>query len=97
MAENKDQGMFDGPMKTVNDNSRRMADDVSQLVGAWTSAGTEMFTGVTRIASNLAIDVVGNSVSRAASDFADTVKSSSDKFTESYDSSSSSSSSTAKK
>lgn len=86
MAENKNQGMFDGPMQTMNDNTRRMADDVSQLVNAWAAAGTEMFTGMTRVATNLTLDVVGNSMSRAASDFADTVKSSSDKFKETYES-----------
>lgn len=96
MAENKNQGMFDGPMQTMNDNTRRMADDVSQLVNAWAAAGTEMFTGVTRVATNLTLDVVGNTMSRAASDFADTVKSSSDKFTESYGSDSGSSTSAKK-
>lgn len=65
-----------------DDSADRLAEEVGNLVAAWTKASTEAWLGTTRVLSNLAANFAGNdynkTVNRAMRDTADVLRRSSE-------------------
>lgn len=85
MAQSQERGSFERPLRTMEESSVRMAEDVGRLMSSWTEAMVDFWSGTTKVMTNLATDMASNfystTMTQAARDFADAVDRASERLT----------------